>query len=121
MIAGVFWSVTRKSGRVAVAPHDLGVVVASRRGHIIAAARTEHAPSLADGDHRIVYVVGAPELRNLREHTIAECVDIIFDADVGRTRIYDNLVVGERHSRTRKNPENLCATTTDNDWGLTSR
>jgi hypothetical protein len=50
-----------------------------------------------------------------------QCVDIIFDADVGRTRIYDNLVVGERHSRTRKNPENLCATTTDNDWGLTSR
>ena len=42
-----------------------------------------------------------------------ESVDITFDASVGRTCIYDILVVTEDGSRTRKNRENLCTTTTE--------
>ncbi|HLZ30455.1 MAG TPA: hypothetical protein VKV73_24310 [Chloroflexota bacterium] len=42
-----------------------------------------------------------------------ESVDVTFDASVGRTCIYDLLVVTEDGSRTRKNRENLCTTTTE--------
>lgn len=42
-----------------------------------------------------------------------ESVDITFDTNVGRTCIYDLLVVTEDGSRTRKNRENLCTTTTE--------
>ena len=42
-----------------------------------------------------------------------ESVDITFDTSVGRTCIYDILVVTEDGSRTRKNRENLCTTTTE--------
>jgi len=42
-----------------------------------------------------------------------ESVDITFDANIGRTCIYDLLVVTETGSRTRKNRENLCTTTTE--------
>ena len=42
-----------------------------------------------------------------------ESVDITFDASVGRTCIYDILVVTEDGSRTRKSRENLCTTTTE--------
>jgi hypothetical protein len=40
-----------------------------------------------------------------------ESVDITFDTSVGRTCIYDMLVVTEDGSRTRKGRENLCTTT----------
>jgi hypothetical protein len=40
-------------------------------------------------------------------------VDIAFDASIGRTCIYDILVVTEEGARTRKNRENLCTTTTE--------
>jgi hypothetical protein len=42
-----------------------------------------------------------------------ESIDITFDTNVGRTCIYDILVVTEDGSRTRKNRENLCTTTTE--------
>jgi len=42
-----------------------------------------------------------------------ESVDITFDTSVGRTCIYDILVVTEDGSRTRENRENLCTTTSE--------
>jgi hypothetical protein len=42
-----------------------------------------------------------------------ESVDITFDTSLDRTCIYDLLVVTEDGSRTRKNRENLCTTTTE--------
>jgi hypothetical protein len=44
---------------------------------------------------------------------LGESVGITFDASVGRTYIYDMLVVTKDGSRTRKNRENLCTTTTE--------
>jgi hypothetical protein len=42
-----------------------------------------------------------------------QSVDITFDTNIGRTCIYDILVVTEDGSRTRKNRENLCTTSTE--------
>jgi hypothetical protein len=42
-----------------------------------------------------------------------QSVDITFDTAVGRTCIYDLLVVTENGARTRKNRENLCTTSTE--------
>ena len=42
-----------------------------------------------------------------------QSVDITFDTSIGRTCIYDLLVVTEDGSRTRKNRENLCTTSTE--------
>ena len=39
-----------------------------------------------------------------------QSVDISFDSSIGRTCIYDLLVVTEDGSKTRKNRENLCTT-----------
>jgi hypothetical protein len=42
-----------------------------------------------------------------------QSIDITFDTNIGRTCIYDILVVTEDGSRTRKNRENLCTTSTE--------
>jgi hypothetical protein len=42
-----------------------------------------------------------------------QSIDVTFDTSVGRTCIYDILVVTEDGSRTRKNRENLCTTSTE--------
>src|SRR5450631_3109477 len=42
-----------------------------------------------------------------------QSVDITFDTTIDKTCIYDILVVTEDGSKTRKNRENLCTTTTE--------
>jgi hypothetical protein len=73
-------------------PHDFGVVVAPRCRGVVAATRPQHAPGLADCDHRVVDVVQAPEVRHVGEHAI------------GKRKCSH---VGENHGSVRVRPQ-LC-------------
>ena len=66
-----------------------------RRPRVIATTGSEHASGLAYGDHRILDVIQAPEIGNLREHSIAEWQHPHVCANTGRYGLLASCVCDE--------------------------